>query len=447
MQHKFGFTTSTSIVISNMIGTGIFTSLGFQVFDIQTGFSIVVLWLLGGIISLFGAFAYSELGTIYPESGGEYNYLSRIYHPAIGFLSGWVSFLIGFAAPVAAASIAFSKYFDATFGISTLMGEGFPINVSMLLAVFLVLVLSFVHSTDRKTGSILQISFTALKILAIIALIAAGLLFGNASGVSFIPSDQSFAEMITPAFAVSMFFVTYSYSGWNASAYMAGEIANPKRNIPLSLITGTFIVTLLYVLINMVFMMAVPVEQLQGKVEIGYIFADTVFGLETGKFMGGIISLLLISTISSMILAGPRVNEVLGKNVKTLRFLAKHNSKGIPQLAIYTQAILSLLYIITATFDRVIVFIGFSLNLFTFLTVVGVLILRIKKPGLPRTYKMFGYPVTWAFFLLVNLWILVYGLVYKPEESLVGLGICLIGAVVYFVEARISGRDSNTFTA
>jgi len=299
-----------------------------------------------------------------------------------------------------------------------------------------------VHSLDKVVGARFQNVITIFKVLFIGVIVILGLTMGTSTGLSFAPTAQAFRDILSPAFAVSMFFVTFSYSGWNAAAYVAGEIDNPQRNLPRSLITGTLIVIVMYVLLNFVFLRTVPIAELSGKVEVGYIFAGRVFGDTGGRLMGGIIAFLLLSSISAMIIAGPRISRVLGEDLHIFRKLRRTTSKDIPALAIVVQGILSVLYIVTSTFDQVIIFVGFTLNLFTFMTVLGVMILRKKRPDLPRPYKTIGYPWVPGAFLLIHIYILAYGLLYRPKESFAGLGITALGLLIYAIDKKIRPKNS-----
>jgi APA family basic amino acid/polyamine antiporter len=418
-----GLYTATSLVIANMVGTGVFTSLGFQVLGIHSVFALLLLWIIGGIAAACGALAYGELGAAMPRSGGEYHYLSRIFHPAIGFLSGWVSATVGFAAPTALAAMAMGDYASRVF--TGLHPTGVAIGVVVLLTI--------VHGSDARLGSRFQVVFTSVKVTLILFFIAAGLIIGGVAGhhISVLPGSGTLREIFSRDFAISLFFVSYAYSGWNASAYIAGEIDRPQRNLPRSLLQGTLGVTALYVLLNYVFLYTTPMDQLAGKLEVGYIAATNIFGTTGGKMMGLVIALLLVSSVSSMIMAGPRVTQAMGQDLHLLRGLARTNRRGVPAAAIAVQSAITLLLIFTSTFESVITYTGFTLNLFTMMTVAGVIVLRIRQPELPRPSKMWGYPYTAIVFLLIGLWILIYGLVYKPTESLAGLGTVLTGLIVY----------------
>ncbi len=439
MKTKFSLTTATALVVANMVGSGVFTSLGFQAASITSGPALLLLWILGGAIALFGALTYSEAGVMFPRSGGEYHFLSEMFHPAVGFLAGWISFLVGFAAPVAAAAMGLGRYFGSALSLPEKSGIlGLP--TSSLAAVAVVAAVTAIHSLDKNIGARFQNIITIFKVLFIVLIVVLGLALGKPAGLSFAPTAKALSAVLSPAFAVSMFFVTFSYSGWNAAAYCAGEIENPRKNLPRSLIAGTLIVIVLYVLLNFVFLRTVPIGELAGKLEVGFVFADRVFGSVGGRIMGGIIAFLLLSSISAMIIAGPRISRVIGEDYRLFRILGKTTSKDIPAVAIVVQGLLSMFYILTSTFDQVIVFIGFTLNLFTFMTVLGVMIMRKKRPDLPRAYKTAGYPWVPLAFLAIHIYILVYGLLYRPKESLAGLGLTAVGLAVYFFSRKIEAR-------
>ncbi|MBM3294461.1 MAG: amino acid permease [Candidatus Aminicenantes bacterium] len=443
---RFSLTTATALVVANMIGTGVFTSLGFQVAGLSSGFALILLWVVGGMIALFGALTYSEAGVMFPRSGGEYHYLSSMFHPALGFLAGWISFLVGFAAPVAASAMALGRYLASALSLPE-KAPGLPfLQMSSGIAIAVIAALTAVHSLDKAAGAKFQNVITIFKVLFIFVLVGLGLALGRSAGLSFAPHAGAVRDILSPAFAVSMFFVTFSYSGWNAAAYVAGEIDRPARNLPRSLILGTLFVIAAYVLLNFVFLYAVPLPDLSGKIEIGYVFAGRVFGAAGGRVMGGIIAFLLLSSISAMVIAGPRISRVIGEDYRLFRGLSRTTRKDIPAAAIVTQGLFSVVYILTATFDQVIVFIGFTLNLFTFLTVLGVMIMRRKRPDLPRPYKTLGYPVVPVLFLFIHVYILAYGLLYRPKESLAGIGITLAGLAVYALDKKLRSRTAKPET-
>lgn len=421
-----GLSTATCIVVANMIGTGVFTSLGFQVVDIKSGFTLLFLWLVGGIFALCGALSYGELGAAMPYSGGEYYYLSRIYHPAIGFLSGWVSVTVGFAAPIAAAAMALGAYFKNVF----------PLISSTAIALAVVIGVSVIHSRNKAFGSNFQQIFTILKVLLIVVLIVCGFFLAQPQQLGFLPSTEDVNLIFSSPFAISLVYVTYSYSGWNAAVYLASEVEEPEKNLPRSLIFGTLIVMGLYLLLNFIFLYTTPINELANKEEIGIIAANNIFGSFGAKIMGTLISFGLISSISSMVLAGPRVTQAIGEDIPLFKMLARKNSQGIPYLAILLQLSIVTVLILTSSFEAVLIYLGFTLTLSSFITVLGVFVYRFRYPEAPRPYQTWGYPFTPLIFLGISSWMLVYLMMDKPVESLTGMATLLIGLGVYFVASK-----------
>ncbi len=440
---RIGIFTATAIVAANMIGTGVFTSLGFQVPQLTSGFTIICLWLIGGITALAGAFSYGELSASMPRSGGEYHLLSRIYHPAIGFLSGWISIAVGFSAPIAAATMAMGEYSAHVIIDTTTLSQNFQQALVTIIAISGVTLVSIIHLLNVKVVSSFQVFFTTLKVLLIVTLIAFGFILAEPQSISFAPTSESINLIFTAPFAVSLIFVMYSYSGWNASIYIAGEIKKPGRDLPLSLFLGTLIVILLYVPINAVFLYSAPVEELKGQEEVGYIAANYIFGNTGGVIMGTLIAIGLISAISSMVWAGPRVTQVMGEDIRILRFLSRTNRNKVPHYSLIFQYLIVIILIITSTFEKVVYYIGFTLSVSSFLTVLGVYIMRWKKPDMPRPYKTWGYPVTPAIFLIVTAWMLVYVIKERPVESLFGIGTIALGYIVYLLNQYIEKKEQK----
>lgn len=437
LQRKIGLWTATAIVAANMIGTGVFTSLGFQIIDIKDGFSIGFLWLLGGIAALCGALAYGELGAAMPRSGGEYHFLSKIFHPAVGFLSGWVSALVGFSAPIAAAAMALARYTTQTLVASGVLAPGDNTVLITAMVIGVVTVITIIHSMQIQLVSRFQVFFTGLKISLILIFVFAGFALAKSQGVNFLPGPESVKLVFSAPFAVSLVFVMYAYSGWNAATYVVNDIEDPGKNLPRSLFLGTLIVTLLYVPLNLVFLYSSPMSALEGKPEVGFIAANYIFGSVGAIFMGALISLGLISAISSMTWAGPRVSQVMGEDYKLLGFLKTKNKNGVPIYALILQYVIVIILVLSAKFEQIITYIGFILSLSTFLTVLGVFVLRWKAPGLARPYRTWGYPVTPIIFLLVTGWMLVFVLRDKPAESLAGLATVFVGLVFYFIDKKV----------
>jgi APA family basic amino acid/polyamine antiporter len=429
---KIGFSAAISIVIANMVGTGVFTSLGFQVMGIQSYFPLLVLWAIGGVVALAGALTYGELAVAMPESGGEYQYLSRLYHPLVGFLSGWVSITVGFAAPTALAAMALGRYMQSVF-----LQVDAP-----LLSLAVVAIVTAIHCLNIRTGAAFQVFFSGIKVLLLVAFIGAGLFLTPVDSISVMPVKGDWDLLTSPAFALSLIYVSYAYSGWNAAIYLSGDIANPKKNLPRALISGTIIVALLYLGLNYVFLRSTPLSALEGQVEVGYLAAGNIFGPIGGKAMGMLIALLLVSTVSAMIIAGPRVSKTMGEDLVALKFLAKTSSKGIPVRAILLQSLITAGLILTASFEQVLTYAGFTLSLFSFLAVLGVFILRKRKLS-TGGYRTWGYPVTPIIFLALSLWTMIFLLKDQPRESMAGLATVTLGMVLYFGNQWATKRNAS----
>lgn len=422
--HQLGLFSASSIVIANMVGTGVFTSLGYQVMDIHSVVALIMLWLVGGLLAFCGAMVYAELGSRYPQSGGEYHLLTKIYHPLPGFLSGWVSAIAGFAAPTALAAIAFGKYLHAAY----------PVYSEKMLALSLVLSFTALHAFSVKLGTRFQDFFTLLKVLVMIIFILFAFLADahpNFS-VSFTSSDWS--EIFQGSFALNLVYVSYAYTGWNAAIYVVGEIRNPMRNLPRSLLLGTAIVTILYAVINLAFLYIVPQAELAGKVEIGYVVATQLFGVSVGKLVSVIIAVLMISTVSVMVFIGPRVIFRMGEDFPLLGWFNKKSEGHVPVRAVLFQGLITVLIILTSTFDQVLIYAAFCLISITMLTVFGIFVVRRRQRNSEyNNFKIALYPLAPLFFLVVNACILLYVFIDKPSESLVGLGIVLTGIPFYFL--------------
>ena len=433
-QPSIGLFTAICLVVANMVGTGVFTSLGFQAIDIQSGFSLLMLWIVGGVFALCGALSYGELGAAMPRSGGEYHYLTKIYHPAIGFLSGWVSVTVGFAAPIALAAMALGTYAASVFpGLSPLA-----------IAVVVVIGVSLIHTRDVKLGTSFQDISTVGKVALILILIICGFALAQPQDLGFLPSSEDPSLIFSSPFAISLVYVTYSYSGWNAAIYLASEVKEPEKNVPRALFIGTAAVMVLYVLINFIFLYTTPIDRLAGELEVGYIAAESIFGTGGAKIMGMLISFGLISSISSMVLAGPRVTQVIGEDIPVFQVLAKKNRNGVPYYAILLQLSLVLIFLITSTFEAVLTYLSFTLTLSSFLTVLGVFIYRLQYPEIPRPYKTWGYPIVPIIFLAISLWILIFIFKDKTMESLAGLGTLALGLPIYFLAVKNKVISSDT---
>ncbi len=415
-----------------MIGTGVFTSLGFQLLDIRSGFVLMLLWALGGLIALCGAMTYAELGAAMPRSGGEYNFLTRLYHPVAGFVSGWVSATIGFAAPTALAAMTFAAYATSS------LADDSSVVVKKTIAAALVIVLTLVHTSSRRRSGGLQALFTVLKVAVILGFcVLALLLADDLQPLKLLPQASDIEVLTGSAFAISLIYVSYAYTGWNAATYLSSELEDPQTNLPRILFIGTAAVAMLYVALNYVFLRVAPMDAMSGQLEVGYIAAEFAFGEWGGRFAGLALALLLVSTVSAMTIAGPRVMQVVGEDFSPLRRLAATNADGLPYVAIMAQSALTLLFIVTGSFESILVFAGFTLALNSFVTVAGV----FRMGDMPRPYRSFAYPVTPIIYLLIMGWTLAFVLFSRPTEALFGIALMVSGIVIYWLASRENARD------
>jgi APA family basic amino acid/polyamine antiporter len=408
-----------------MIGTGVFTTLGLQAALMPSPTWLLLTWAAGGLLALCGALCYAELGAALPRSGGEYHFLGRIFHPALGLAAGLISVTVGFAAPVALAAMALGRYAATILPVDPAWTGG------------LVLIgISLFHVIDVRAGQRFQVVTTLLKLLLVVIFIGAGALAPP------LPESPGPATAFTAregSVAVALLFVFYAYSGWNAAAYVASEIREPRRVLPRALLHGTLLVAGVYLLLNWVFLHTVPLNELAGTVEIGALSAQRIFGTTGGAVMSGMLCLLLISTISAMMLAGPRVLQAAGEDLPMLRPLAARTGGGAPARAILLQMALAMVMLATGSFEAVLTFAGFTLTLFAAMTACGVMVLRKNEPALERPWRVPAYPLPPLAFVLASVTVLVMALRARPVAALAALGLTGAALAASAWQARRSG--------
>lgn len=422
-QIKIGWTTAAAIVVANMVGTGVFTTLGFQLSSLHDTGAILLLWLIGGIVALAGAFTYAEIATRLPKSGGEYHFLSRIYHPFLGYLSGWVSITVGFAAAIALAAMAIGSYVGKFLGCS-----------GSTVAMFSILFVALVHSFDIKQSSRFQNILTGMKVILVLVLITSGFLLPAAPGstLSQVGSlSMSWESVWQPVYAVSLVYVIYAFSGWNAAAYLTDEIKNPRKNLPRALLGGTILVSALFILLQVAFLRQAPPELLAGRVEIGQVVAELMYGERGGRIVSFLIAGLLIAGISAMIWVGSRVTRAMAGDYQAWQYFARDNKRAVPVRAIWLQAGISVFLVTTSSFEQVLLYSGFVLQLFTILTVVGLFKLRHQQTGEDQCWRSPLYPWVQLIFLFFNVLVLLFLLIDKPFESLLGMLNLAAGALSF----------------
>jgi APA family basic amino acid/polyamine antiporter len=419
---KISWKTAAGIVIANMIGTGVFTSLGFQLAVVQNTWTILLLWTFGGIMALLGALVYAELGTHFRRTGGDYIFLSETIHPLVGYLYAWVSLVVGFSAPIAIAAMAMNNYLSPVIGETQLPG-----------LLFLVLIPA-VHIFSVSSSAKFQNGMTILKIAFVLSLIGIGLVFGtNSTSPALNFSDSWKEEILLPGFAVSLIYVFYAYTGWNSAAYIIEEVDQPKKNLPKALIGATVLVMVVYVLLQLVLLKHASVSQLTGQVQVADIAFGNLFGAGGAVWVSLFIGVQLIATISGYAWVGPRVTYAMAKDYKLWRPLAKVNRQNIPVRAIILNTGISLILFVSGSFEQIMLYAGFILQLMSTVTVYSSLKIK-NQEGFKTPFK----PLPQLIYLGFSIALMGYLLVDRPKESLAGIGILLLGWAVYAFDKKIT---------
>jgi APA family basic amino acid/polyamine antiporter len=422
------------LIVANMVGTGIFTTTGIIAVNLPNAYLILACWLAGGLIALSGALSYTELSTRMPEAGGEYVYLKKLYHPVVGFLSGWTSFFVGFSAPIAAAAISFSVY--------VLGHEAHSDPTGRFLASGVILVLTFIHFAGLKTGAAVQNGLTIIKILIIAILATAGLMLVDR--VDFVLPVEGLEKAGWAAYGPALLFVMFAYSGWNASTYIATELAEPRKTLQKSLLWGTLAVISLYLLLHIFILSAVPITALQGRINGVEIAAVSVFGPWLGEIFGWLVAVALLSSLSAYIMLGPRVYFAMAKDRLFFAFAGRiHKRYGVPSTAVLLQGAIAIAMILLGTFEQLLVYIGFALSLFPVLAVAGLFIARQRRIGETSVVRVWGYPIVPLFFIVTNILIMYFAFASRPLESLVAIATVMAGIPIYYLVSHKNRRDDS----
>lgn len=446
---QLGVVSASALVVSNMIGTGIFTTSGFLAGDLGDPKLVLGIWIVGALCALAGAFCYSELGVNFPSSGGEYVYLTNAYGPSWGFMTGWISFVAGFSAPIATSALAFSEYlgyfwpamrienaiYKASFGSwSIVVGGG------QLAAAVLIVFLTVLNVIGVQRSARFQTVFTTLKVAVIVALIVLGFTVGQGSWEHFSqPAARTSSTPILAQFGISLFWIYGSYSGWNAATYIAEELRKPERTLPMALTAGTIMVAILYFLLNAVFIYAVPLEEMKGQIAIGTIAARKMFGAEIAGLFGALMAAGLVSTVNAMVTVGPRVYYAMAKNRAFFAAAGKvHPRWHTPMNAIVAQGIVSVLMTFVP-FGLLFVYIAVTLNLFAGLAVASIFIFRRRPNWQKLPVVSFAFPLVPGFFLIVSAWMYYVGITNEPVVTLATALTIGLGALIYHF--RIRQRD------
>ena len=448
LQRHVSLRSGTLLVLANIIGAGIFTTTGYQAADLGHPGFIFLLWFLGGLLAICGALCYAELGAAMPHDGAEYVYLRHTYGGLLGFMSAFVSLFAGFSAPIASAAKGFSRYlsywFPSLSDPPVVLGV---IDTSDCVAIAIVWLLIAIQMRGSDIGLRFSDGLTFFKVLGILGIIVAAAAIGQGDIAGFTSVSATYEQLdnseLFSAMATSLIFVMFCYSGWNASAYIAGEFKNPQRDLPPSLIIGTGLVMALYLGINAVYFYGASVDEMAGVAEVGLVAAKNLFGPVGVSLVTVVLCASLLASATAMTIVGPRVSIALGRDYKAFRFLSViRGSRGVPANALILQGLVTSIIIVSGRIDQIMQYAGFTLALFSSLAVSCVIVLRIRSPDMPRPFRTWGYPLTPILFLSVSGWMMFWAFQGRPVESTLGLLTAALGGVVFFATgtSRAGGR-------
>lgn len=440
-RQKVSFFACTALVVSSMVGVGVYTSLGYQVASIPSPAVIIILWMVGGIVALCGAHSYSILCSAFPRSGGEYNFLSKLYHPAVGFMGGVVSALVGFAAPIAISAMAFESYLSAIVKIY------YPDAHTGVVPYILIVVVTIMQLRSIFLCSAVQNALTAVNLCLMLTLICVGFFFAPWQSISFSVSSSDYSLIFSKAFGVSLMYVMYAYSGWNAAAYILDEVTDVKKSAAFGIFGGTIITAIMYAALNSVFLLTSPMSEMSNKTEVGLIAGTFILGPKGGLFVSGMICLALAASVSSLLWTGARVISTMGEDIWLFRHLSTKNSGGVPWLAILFLSVISFVYLATSTFNTAVVFVGFILSLCASLCVVGAL--KIHWNTSLKPLKRIIGAVPHLVFLAVTVSAMILVQAKNSIEAggkwamLIGFGLPICSVIVYFPLKNLDREGAN----
>jgi APA family basic amino acid/polyamine antiporter len=442
---QLGVVSATALVVSNMIGTGIFTASGFLAGDLGNVSLFLLIWVVGAAAALTGAFCFSELGVNFPSSGGEYVYLTRAYGPTWGFITGWVSFFAGFSAPIAISALAFSEYLSAIApAINTQWNiGGLQLGANQLLASALIAIFTILNIFGIARVAKIQNMLTGLKIAVLLAFLGLGFLVGSGSWDHFgQDAVRTSTTSLPQQFAISLFWIYVSYSGWNAATYVAEEIRNPRSTLPIALAFGTLLVAALYVALNCLFLYAAPLEEMKGVMKVGSLTATRLFGPEVAATFSGLFALSIMSSVSAMVTIGPRVYYAMAKNGAFFPIAARvHEKYRTPVVAIIAQGICAVFMTLTP-FQQLFTYVGMTLNFTAMLAVASIFIFRRRRPDWQKlTVVSFAYPLVPGLFVLTGCWMTVYGFTLQSRVSIAAILTVVLGALIYHFRIRGAVRQ------
>ena len=472
LQKRVNLFDGISIVAGAMIGSGIFIVSADIARNVGSPGWLLVVWLITGLMTMIGAISYGELASMMPHVGGQYVYLKEAYHPLIGFLFGWTTFLVIQCGTIAAVAVAFAKFSGVLFpwiaekNILFHIGP-LKVNSTMVTAIGMISFLTWLNTRGIVTGKTIQNIFTSTKVIALFGFIAIGFLatksinsleinkeiFWHASKVG--PGNQAIPLIgfaLIAAIGSALVGSLFSADAWYNVTYISGEVINPKKNVPLSLLFGTLIVSALYLLTNYIYIKILPLAGSPDGTDalsrgIQYATDDrvatsamsVVFGDSAAIIMAVFIMISTFGCNNGLIMAGPRVYYAMAKDGLFFRKVGEVNRNGVPGFAIVVQGVWSILLCMSGTYGNLLDYVIFAVLIFFTLTILAIFILRVKRPDIPRPYKAFGYPVIPSIYILATITIMIILLIYKPDYTFPGLGIVILGIPVFYLWKRNAG--------
>jgi basic amino acid/polyamine antiporter, APA family len=462
---SLGLLDATMIVAGSMIGSGIFIVSADMTRHVGSAGWLLVGWLVTGFMTIVAAVSYGELSGMYPKAGGQYVYLKEAYNPLMGFLYGWSFFAVIQTATIAAVGVAFARFSAVIFPelseeIKILTIGDFTVSRAQLTAILLIILLTYINTRGVKEGKIIQTTFTLSKLLALFGLIVFGFLLAkesfwsdnwtnawqarkNTGGSTGSWTDIAGFTLIG-GIAAGMVGSIFSSDSWNNVTFIAGEIKNPKRNIGLSLFLGTFVVTILYVAANLMYLNTLTVDEIAfaPSDRVAVASANKIFGLDGVTIMAILIMISTFGCNNGLILAGARVYYTMAKDGLFFRQAGTLNKNAVPQWALWSQCAMASVLCLSGNYGNLLDMISFVVVIFYVLTIAGIFILRKKRPDLERPYKAFGYPVLPVIYIILGLTFCIFLIAFKPVYAASGLGIVLAGIPIYFL--AVGSKKTNT---
>jgi basic amino acid/polyamine antiporter, APA family len=452
LKRTLGLYSGILFIVADMIGTGVFMNTGNILGMTHNAGLVMLLWVIGGLVAVTGALSYAELSSTWPEVGGEYVYLKKSFGLLPAFLTGWISLVVGFSAPVATSSLLLVQYVNRFQHSLAASPESLTaldaVLTQKLIAALIIVFFGLMHIYGVKKGSYLQNALTVIKLIVVVSLIVAGFLF-----VDYNQTGRLFAEyhpagtadaFSLPVTGLALLIIMFAFSGWNCASYIAGEMKEPERTLPKALLWGTILTTVIYLALNSVFLLSAPGEAIMGKDEIGAIATQHLFGPGiSGMFTLG-IALLLLSAVSVQTMVGPRVYFAMAKDNMIFSSLAKiHGRFGTPYIAILVQMLLSVIYVFTGSAMTLVIYMGFALNIFPVLSVIGLIYMRKKYPERARPYKVPLYPIVPLMYITLTIAMMAAALMNWTKTSLFAMGVVVLGIPVYFIWKYFFSKKSG----